>query len=429
MKLSRSLFRPTLAALAVAALALTGAPLAAQDVRPVGDETKINLNTTAAQKNPRVAFSVTGDILVVWDNLEFGVLAGYRGRDGQPKGPEMVLAANDNLPSIPGEGIVTSRRDASFLFLPNGQILAAWTEERAYLRAAPFFEERTVLRRDVMVQRFSAEGSPLGPRFRANQKQTGFHGQPRLTLVQGGAAIVWESTLDLSDQGTTGVLARRLRRTGAPVGNDIVVSSSASAVHPVVAPGANGGFLVAWDETFGADEEDVRVILFDREGVAKAAPFRIHAAGMGRQRWPSVAADPRDGGFLVTWQGYLTDRGLARIRGQFLSASGALVGNEFLISKDEGTAHLAPAAVATEEGFAVAWMAWNEVGLGMTGVLLDLTGQPAGAAFWANERSIIRNYRTGIATDGKGSLFIAWESTDAAVRRSAISGRWLEIVK
>jgi|CXWL01.1.fsa_nt_gi hypothetical protein len=413
----------------VALLLAFAAPSWAQDLLPVGDETKINLNAVSAQKNPRASFSPGGDVLVVWENVERGILGGYRGVDGLPKGGEITFAANENLPSIPGEGPVTQRRDPAFLFLPNGQILAAWTEERAYLRSAPFFEERIVQRRDVMVQRFTNEGEPVGPRFRANQKDKGFHSQPRLILVQGGAAIVWETTLDNSDQGTTGILARRLRRTGAPVGNEIVVSSSASAVHPALAPVAGGGFLVTWDETFGADEEDVLVLLFDREGAAKESAFRVHSQGVGRQRWPAVAADPRDGGFLVTWQGYLTDRGKARIRGQFLGSDGHLVGDEFLISVDEGTAHLAPAVVATESGFAVAWMAWNDVGLGMTGVLLDTAGRPAGAPFWANERSIIRNYRTGIATDGADRFFLAWESSDFTLHRSAISGRWLEVVK
>lgn len=423
MNLSRSWMCSTIAGLALA----TALPSSAESVRPIGDETKINVNTVSAQKNPRAAFSAAGDILAVWENAEKGILAGYRGADGQPKGAEMTLAANENLPTIPAEGLVTSRRDPAFVFLPNGQILASWTEERAFLRLAPFFEERTVLHRDIVVQRFSGAGQPIGQRFRVNQKDTGFHSQPRLILVQGGAVIAWESTLDTADRGTTGILARRLKRTGAPVGNDLVVSSSASALHPALAPAAGGGFLVTWDETFGADEEDVRVLLFDRDGVAKFAPFRIHADGTGRQRWPAVAADPRDGGFLVAWQGYLTDRGKARIRGQFLAADGRIVGNEFLISKDEGTAHLAPAVVAIESGFGVAWMAWNEIGLGLTGVLLNPTGQPTSAPFWANERSIIRNYRTGIASDGAGKFFLSWESSDPVVHRSAISGRWLEI--
>lgn len=423
MNLSRSLWCYSVAALSTVATL----PATAQNVLPVGNETKINLNTVSSQRNPRAAFSAVGDILVVWENVEKGILAGYRGTDGQPKGAEMTLAANKNLATIPAEGEVISRRDPAFLFLPNGQFLAAWTEEKAFLRLAPFFEERTVRGRDIVVQRFSPAGQPVGAQFRANQHETGFHSQPRLILVQGGALVAWEATLDNSDQGTTGLLARRLKRTGVPVGTDLVISASASALHPALAPVVGGGFLATWDETFGADEEDVRALLFDRDGNAKGAPFRIHAEGRGRQRWPAVAADPRDGGFLVTWQGYLTDRGKARIRGQFLSTDGALVGGELLISKDEGTAHLAPAVVATESGFGVAWMAWNEVGLGMTGVLLDATGRPAGAPFWANERSIIRNYRTGIANYGGDRFFLAWESSDSTVHRSAISGRWLEI--
>lgn len=423
MNLSRSLLLSTIAVLALGA----AASVSAESVRPVGDETKINLNAVSSQKNPRAAFSASGDILVVWENVEAGILAGYRGPDGQPKGAEITLAANENLPTIPAEGFVVARRDPAFLFLPNGQILAAWTEERAYLRLAPFFEERTVLDRDIMVQRFSKAGQPIGPRFRANQRETGFHTQPRLILVQGGAVVAWESALDNNDQGTTGILARRVKRTGLPVGNDIVVANSASAIHPALTPAQGGGFLITWDETFGADEEDVRVLLFDRDGRAKGAPFRIHASAQGRQRWPAVATDPRDGGFLVTWQGYLTDRGKARIWGQFLNAAGELEGNEFLISKDEGTAHLAPAVVAIESGFSVIWMAWNEIGLGLTGVLLDATGRPSSAPFWANERTIIRNYRTSLATDGADKLFLSWESSDSSVRRSAISGRWLEI--
>jgi hypothetical protein len=61
-------------------------------------------------------------------------------------------------------------------------------------------------------------------------------------------------------------------------------------------------------------------------------------------------------------------------------------------------------------------------------VELGLTGSRLGDEFWVVDDRVQKNYRTSIATDGKGGFLIPWEtiSFDAASRgRQVISARGL----
>lgn len=400
-----------LAPLAVPALA---------EVRPLGQEFRVNRTNDFQQKNPVAAFAESGAALVVWENDQTGIRGAFRRPDGRVVSAQLSLAPNDGL--LPGqyEGIVVSRKDPAVAFLPGGHFLLAWTEERASLRTSAFFEDRQVQDQDVVIQRFDANGAPAGRRFRVNASVAGFQAVPKLAVLPNGTAFVlWKSSGLVPPQG--GIVGRLVNASGQPTGSEIKVIEDATADHGAVAAGRNG-FLVVWDATVDGTQ-DVFARLYRASGLPDGTEFRVHSAVAGQQRWPAVAAGT-NGDYLVAWQSYLTDRSLVRIFGQFVGREGNLLGGSFMISTDEGTGQLAPAlAPAKAGGFVAAWLDWSDIGLGINSVQIDATGSRVGDELWIATTGVLKNYRTSIATDAKGNYLMPWQTF--ARRRQVINARGL----
>lgn len=379
---------------------------AAAEIHPMGSPFRVNRTDDFKQENPVAAFSASGAALVVWQNDQNGIRGAFQRLDGTPASGQLTLVANETLGSR-SEGLVKSRRDPAVAFLPNGQFLLAWTEEVAYVRASPFYEDRQVQDLDVYIQRFNAAGTPAGSPTRLNTA-AGFQSVPKIAVLENGDAFaIWKTTTG----GTTpqgGVTGRLVSSTGQPVGAEIKISEEATADHATVAAGRNG-FLVAWDATVN-NQVDVFGRLYEASGRVSGPAFRVNTAAAGMQRWPAVAAGT-DGNFLVAWQSYITNRADVHIFGQFVSPAGGFLGNSFLISHTDGT-QLAPALTATRNGFVASWLEGYTLGYGIQAVELTSLGTRVG-----NEVTVVplrarKNYRQSIAADGRGGILIPWETNN-----------------
>jgi hypothetical protein len=185
--------KPSLWLTALALLPALAAPVLAQP-RPVGDEFRVNGITESKQHNPVAAFNAAGSALVVWENENLGLRARFYGRDGAPQTGELALVANQKLTTVPVQGTEVLRKDPAVAFLAGGEFLLAWTEERDDVQSDIFIERRTVLDRDVYVQKFSAAGVAQGAPVRLNTTTAGFQSVPKI-LVRNGldAVVVWQS--------------------------------------------------------------------------------------------------------------------------------------------------------------------------------------------------------------------------------------------
>lgn len=404
---------------AVPLLAAVLAVPATAEIQPVGSEIRVNKSNDFKQRNPVAAFAPSGTALVVWENDVNGIRGVFQRLDGTAASAELVLVASDTLNGR-YEAVVGTRKDPAVAALPGGGFLLAWTEERALLRSAPFYEYREVYDRDIFVQRFDASGAPVGARRRVNEQVAGLQAVPKIAVLPNGSAFVaWRTT-----GAVKGITGRFVNPTGQPVGGDIKLTEDATADHVAVAAAKNR-VLATWDALVGA-QEDVFARLVDNSGV-DGPVFRVNPSSPGRQRWPAVSAGT-DGNFMVAWQSYLTNKILVRIFGQSVSPAGGFLGSSFLISTDEGTGQLAPALAPTKTGFVATWLQWSEKGLGIRAVELGLTGSRVGGELWVIDDNVQKNYRTSIATDGQGGYLVPWEtiSRDRASRgRQVISARGL----
>src|SRR6185436_3355502 len=236
------------------------------ELRPVGSEIRVNGNVESKQRNPIAAAAPGGRMLVVWENDKWGLRGRFLNRDGSPASAEINLVANNRITSVPAEGDEFVRKEAALSFLPTGEFLLAWTEEKAHVKVDIFIEDRVLLDRDVFIQRFSSTGVPTGPASRVNSVPEGLQSQPKiLNRNNFPAIVVWQS--DDRDPVATagdGVFAHQVTKaTGRPFGDDFRVSGGGGG-NPAAAALPNGDFVITW-EAFDGDSLGVYARAFYRD--------------------------------------------------------------------------------------------------------------------------------------------------------------------
>jgi hypothetical protein len=416
------------AGLSLTALVLLAVVPLLGEPRPVGTEFRVNGNVESKQRNPAAAFSANGGALVAWENDKNGLRGRFYGRDGAPLGGELALVANQKLPGVPAAGIEVMRKDAAAAFLPSGDFLLAWTEERSDVRVDIFIETRNVLDRDVYVQKFNASGSPLGSPVRLNTATAGFQSLPRILVRDGAdAVVVWQSEKTGAAAGN-GIMGRLVRANGSLAGADFKVSAgSGAAANPAIAGRPNGDFLVAWEAADGSGQ-GVFARRFERSASPAGAAFRVSTDVAGLQRRPAVAADRGAAGYLVVWQGQTGGIREAGIFGQFLGAAGNLVGPQLRVAEGVTPTLIAPSVAGSNAGhFLVTWVAYDEVfPVGLYGVELDGLGHAVGAEVKINSAQINAVTRTSLALSPSGGVLAPYEGFTGGRRKPAISARRVE---
>ena len=409
--------KPSWWLMALVLLTATAAPMLGQ-AQFAGAEFRVNGDTTAVLHNPAVAFSSTGTAMVVWESDQGGLRGRFYDGNGNALSNELGLVANVKLQGLPAHGIETIRKDAAVAFLATGDLMVAWTEERDNVSTDILFENRQVIDRNVMAQRFSATGVAQGTPVRLNAAAQGYQSQPKV-LVRGGSLdpfVVWQTG--------SGVFGRAFRpEKSKAVGAEVKISSRVGG-NAAIAGDATGNFLVSW-EAADRDSQGVYARLFDKTATARGGEFLVNTTTTGLQRRPALAT-VKAGGWLVVWQGQGATAADAHIYGQFLGGGGSFIGPEFRVSQGFGPTQIAPAVAQLASGnFMVAWTDWKDpFPIGVFSVELDHLGNAVGSETEINTRPIGSQTRTALATFG-GSVLIPWEGFTDSNTHPGISARRL----
>jgi hypothetical protein len=375
---------------------------------PQGAPFHVSSCTTCLQQAPAVAGSSSGAFLTVWKGASASDPNGVSGRFftsmGNPRGADFL--ANKDL--------AQDQYDPAVAADAQGNFIVVWSEV-------------VNGNSEIKGRLYQANGTPLGAPFKVNQDQAGTPTtpadfNPAVAATKDGFIAAWMSLLPEGPgfPGTTPqVLARKLSATGAPVGNqvkistglvngdrpDICVDSSgrpvvvwtsvdgfplfeanhqgvslrrltpagapldpaetvvaapkANSVHPSVSCGGGGTFAVVWhsDQPPAVERTDILGQRFSRLGRPVGSIFRINTTVTKEDRNPSVAYDPK-GNFVVVWQAYL-DGVKVSILGRRFAASGAALSPEFEVLAGADNA-LVPgnpdvAPIGTAGNFVVVW--------------------------------------------------------------------------
>ncbi len=358
-----------------------------------------NTYTTAGQGSAAVAVAPNGNFVVIWSSIgsagtdtSSSSIHGQRfDRDGVAQGEEFQV--NTYTSFVQASADVAMAPDGSFVVVWHGDDtggLDIWGGIRG--------------------QRFASDGSPQGGELQVNTYTTGYQLYPAVAIDGAGDfVVVWQSDGSSgSDTSNDSVQGQRFAADGSPKGSQFQVNSTTSGPQydPDVSMAPNGAFAVVWSSRFseGTDSDlaSVHGQRFGDDGEAQGDEFQINSYTTGQQRRASIAMS-RSRDYLVVWQG---DGNSANplwyhIRGQWIDASGAFLGEEFQINTDTTNLQSSPdVAVAPNGDFVVVWTS-----VGSAGSDTDLTSIQA------------RRYAGFLLADGfeDGSVLL-WTTDDGADR-------------
>jgi hypothetical protein len=301
--------------------------------------------------------------------------------------------------------------------LPSGEFFVFWTEERSRVSIYYFFENRRVLDKDVVGQRFSAAGVAIGAPFRVHETTEGREERVKAILQGGGVLVTWQDAGNL--------FARRFKRSGEPVGATVRINGASQIGNQSLAANAPGDYAIAWESTGDGDQQGVFARWFDKTGAPSGGEVLVNTETVGRQRRPSVASD-KAGNFLIVWQ--TGDLEHIRIAGQMFDADGDRAGGQFLVNQGgPNDFQIAPSAVALPNGnFLVLWLDWTEtVAKGVWGVEINGDGLPVSGEVQLSVGPIYPQWRTSMATNGLGRTLAVWEGL--INRQSSVAARFLNV--
>jgi hypothetical protein len=327
---------------------------------PAGVEFRISTGEISRPKSPALGWSHAGDAVAVWENERLGLVGRLYDHRLEPLAADVVLVANQNLPTIPSSGIVVERKEPAILFLPSRDFLLFWTEETSFLAVDFFFQNRVVQSSRILGQRFDLTGQPEAPRFVVSEGSD-FATRPAAArlelptlgpLAAGRILVAWQSHPSQGSAADGGIVAR-LIGDGGPLPSVAQTAVSAPgqgdlAGNAVVASDGFERFLVAWDAPDGVGN-----------GVF-ARLYTVHRAWDRQQRLsvsgfdqslPGVAYHP-DGHFVVVWQATTQANRMERARlfGQLVRRGGRLIGDEFPISRGRGLWEGSPGVAVDADG-------------------------------------------------------------------------------
>ncbi len=292
----------------------------------VGTEVLVNTTTAFQQQAPTITGLSNGGFVVSWqdDSAEdvfnlgrsFGVRAQVYDANGATVGGEITVNTKT----------LNDQWQPSVTDLANGGFVIAWTDDIGQGTTG------TV----VVGQLFSATGAKIGGEFRvSSDTTTDRQGKaPSITgLVDGGFVVSW--TEYGFDGSYNGVRAQLFNATGAKVGTQFQVNTQAVGFQEAstITGQANGGFVAAWYDSYGVGGGDIRAQIFTAAGTKVGGEFRVHVGVVGKQHSPAITA-LAEGGFVVSWTDDEagTDDTTQAVRAQIYTATGGMVGDEFLVN-------------------------------------------------------------------------------------------------
>lgn len=168
--------------------------------------------------------------------------------------------------------------------------------------------------------------SRVGTEFRVNTEVAFDQRFSTITgLEDGGFVVTWSFRSD-------NVKAQLHSSSGAKIGNEFLVNTTTFGGQTAASAAklAGGGFVVSWADDGGtlgvAGDDTVRTQIYTGAGVTVGTETVANTAPIGNLTSLAVG-DLANGGYVVGW----TDASTASAKAQIFTATGARVGNEFLI--------------------------------------------------------------------------------------------------
>jgi hypothetical protein len=268
----------------------------------------------------------------------------------------------------------------------------------------------------------------LGPELQVNGYSTNGQNQPAIAVDAAGRfVVVWES---YGQDGAFGsIVARRLGSDGVPLRDEFVVSSSDTEARytPVVAAGADGGFVVVWvDGSTDGSYSDIRARRYLADATPAGAEFQVNTYTPGYQSAPAVAIGVASS-FVVAWRSFEQDGSGYGVFARRFEANGDPAGDEFRVSVASAGSQNLPALAADAAGsFLVVWQSDDGDGSGIVGRRLDAAGAPLAGEFPISLFTTGDQFEPAVAPAGAGSWIVVWSSDGQDGSATGVFGRRID---
>jgi len=212
-----------------------------------------------------------------------------------------------------------------------------------------------------------------------------------------GSVAVWA-------QGTVTPLAGEYSLSGPLAGDQ---------TRPALAFGAAGGYVVWQDPVTDGEGSGISAQRLNNNLSGSFAPFRVNQLSAGHQEFPQAAVLP-NGGAVFVWQGGAL--GFQKIYARFLNPDGTFATGDLLVGADTNQPSLQPTVAVLAGGDVV--VAWGRMqGDGhLSGVCarrLSATGALLGDEWQVNQTTLYNQSRPALAALTDGGLVITWVSESA----------------
>jgi hypothetical protein len=215
--------------------------------------------------------------------------------------------------------------------------------------------------------------------------------------------------------------------TAAPVlnsirGDEFLVNTTTRSdqQYPVITSLRDGGFVATWQDGSGqggdSSSTSIKAQMFDASGAKVGNEFLVNTNWLGGQYSPTISG-LTNGGFVVTWQdgsGQGGDASGTSIKAQMFDASGAKVGNEFLVNTTTAYDQVGPAITSLSDGrFVITWRdlsgsQGDYAGGDIKAQVFDATGAKIGGEFLVNTTTVGQQFDPQITSLSNGGFVIAW---------------------
>lgn len=304
------------------------------DGNKVGREVLVNSSEEGNQQDPSIAATSDGGYVVMWEDTRSDNIHGQKfAASGKAVGDEFTVNTNTS----------GNQTDVKVASLDDGGYVAVYTTDDG--------EDG----RDIMAQRFDAEGNKVGEEILVNTETEGTQQEASVTGLVGGGYVVTYEDRSGADGSGNGVFAQVFDASGAKTGEEIQVNqtTSGSQQDAVVTALSDGDFVIAFK---GKDSSSNGIYLrrFDASGQAVTDEIQVNTLEDDSQSDPVITATA-DGGYLIAFESRADEYEGRDIVGQKYDANNSKVGEEFLINETTSGDQHNPVIAATSDGFVAAY--------------------------------------------------------------------------
>ncbi|HKC24315.1 MAG TPA: hypothetical protein VKF32_06215, partial [Thermoanaerobaculia bacterium] len=266
---------------------------------PLGAEFRVNAVTTFPQTSPAVAMSPAGGFVVVWTGVDDPTSVGVQGRRfdgaGAPLSGDFVVNTSTTAP----QSYPSVSADAA------GGFVVAW--ESTGQDGDPAF--------GVTARRYAASGVPLTADFRVNSTTTANQIHPAVAVAPSGDFVVaWVGP------SATGydVFVQRFAANGNPLGGELVANAypATGQLAPAIAATRDGGFVLVWLQQQSTTLDVIRRRL--KPSGAMEPEFRVNSLA---PQFDSPLAAGGSARSAIVWTGSGDGSGLAVFARRFAEGS------------------------------------------------------------------------------------------------------------